>query len=106
MSGSGPKAEVRALDHQFPLHTGDRTFEIVTGGLSGFNSTILRMNQHPTRSRHASFTSIFPKFSPLKSLRKALGAFSMPSSTLSFHTSLPSRIHPDRSRWNSGRRLK
>jgi len=60
----------------------------------------------PTRSRHASFTSIFPKFSPLKSLRKALGAFSMPSSTLSFHTSLPSRIHPDRSRWNSGRRLK
>jgi hypothetical protein len=50
-----------------------------------------------TRSRHASFTSIFPKFSPLKSLRKAVGAFSMPCSTLSFHTSLPSRIHPDRS---------
>ena len=35
-----------------------------------------------TRSRHASFTSIFPKFSPLKSLRKAVGAFSMPCSTL------------------------
>ena len=50
----------------------------------------------PTRSRHASFTSIFPKFSPLKSLRKALGAFSI------LHTSLPSRIHPDKSRWNSG----
>ena len=44
-----------------------------------------------------SFTSIFPKFSPLKSLRKAVGAFSMPCSMLSFHTSLPSRIHPDRS---------
>ena len=44
-----------------------------------------------------SFTSIFPKFSPVNSLRKAVGAFSMPCSTVSFHLSLPSRIHPDMS---------
>ena len=60
----------------------------------------------PTGSHHASFTSIFPKFSPSKCFRKAAGAFSMPCSILSFNTSLPSRIHPNRSQWNSGKRLK
>jgi hypothetical protein len=31
----------------------------------------------PVHSPHLSFTSIFPKFSPLNNLRKAMGAFSI-----------------------------
>src|SRR6266849_6001275 len=57
-------------------------------------------------SPHLSFTSIFPKFSPLNNLRKAVGAFSMPCSMVSFHVILPSCIHPDISLWNSGMRFK
>jgi hypothetical protein len=56
----------------------------------------------PVHSPHLSFTSIFPKFSPLNNLRKAVGAFSMPCSMVSFHVILPSCIHPDISLWNSG----
>ena len=56
----------------------------------------------PVHSPHLSFTSIFPKFSPLNNLRKAMGAFSMPCSMVSFHVILPSCIHLDISLWNSG----
>ena len=56
----------------------------------------------PVHSPHLSFTSIFPKFSPLNNLRKAVGAFSMPCSMVSFHVILPSCIQPDISLWNSG----
>lgn len=42
----------------------------------------------------------------MNSLRKAVGAFSMPCSTVSLHVSLPSRSHPDMSFWNSGNRLQ
>jgi hypothetical protein len=51
---------------------------------------------------HPSFTNIFPKFSPLNSLRKAAGAFSMPWSTVSLHVTLPSCIQEVISLWNSG----
>src|ERR1700730_15018109 len=60
----------------------------------------------PDHSPHLSFTSIFPKFSPLNNLRKAVGAFSMPCSIVSFHAILPSCIHLDISLWNSGIRSK
>jgi hypothetical protein len=49
-----------------------------------------------------SFTNIFPKFSPLNSLRKAAGALSMPWSMVSLHVTLPSWIHAVISFWNSG----
>ena len=48
-------------------------------------------------SRQPSLTSIFPTFSPLNNFKNAVGAFSMPCSTVSFRVSLPSRIHPDMS---------
>jgi hypothetical protein len=58
------KSVVPALDHQFPLHTGDRTFEIITGGLFIFPvSCITRATgaadtQHPVvrgRVRYAMY---------------------------------------------------
>src|SRR5438552_19007184 len=62
------------------------------------NLTFVSAHQNlatPVHSPHRSFTSIFPKFSPLNNLRKAVGAFSMPCSMVSFHVILPSCIHPD-----------
>lgn len=54
--------------------------------------------------RYPSFTSIFPRFSPLKSLMKASGARSTPSSTVSFHLIWPAPIQPAMSLRNCGAR--
>ena len=50
-------------------------------------------------------TSILPMLSPLKRPMKAFGAFSMPSSIVSFHSSLPAFAQPPMSRMKSGIRL-
>ncbi len=55
---------------------------------------------------YTSFTSILPTLSPEKSLRKAAGARSIPTSTVSRYVTSPLRIHPFIFSMNSARRLK
>jgi hypothetical protein len=56
----------------------------------------------PARRDQVSLTSILPRFSPLKSLKKAEGALSMPYSTVSRHLILPSPTQSDSSLIKTG----
>jgi hypothetical protein len=48
-----------------------------------------------TMGQNPIFTKVLPIFSPLNRDKKALGAFSIPSITISFHFIFPSPIHLD-----------